>query len=95
MKTVDRPARGASIGASVAGRLRAIRMEIFGDAGGPELAGRLGLPPRTWINYEGGVTIPGDVLLRFLVVTCAEPLWLLRGEGAKFRAMTAEAAADP
>ena len=34
------------------------------------------------------MTIPGEVLLNYLVVTGAEPLWLLTGIGEKFRAMT-------
>jgi hypothetical protein len=71
--------------AAIAGRLRLIRSEIFGEHGGPELADRLGLPFRTWLNYESGVTIPGEVLLRFLEVTDSEPLWLLGGEGPKYR----------
>jgi len=69
-------------------RLRSIREEKFGEDGVPELAGRLGFPPRTWRNYEGGVSIPGEVLLRYLHLTGAEPLWLLEGEGAKYRVMT-------
>ena len=72
--------------AAIAGRLRLIRSEIFGDHGGPELADQLRLPFRTWFNYESGVTIPGEVLLRFLEITDIEPLWLLGGEGPRYRA---------
>jgi hypothetical protein len=72
----------------LAGRLRAVRVERFGDGGLPELARRLDLPARTWHNYESGVTVPGDVLLRFLVITAVEPGWLLDGRGPKYRAVT-------
>ena len=66
-------------------RLRQVRMELFGEHGGPELARLLGIPPRTWSHSESGVTIPGEVLLDLLDLTCVEPRWLLRGEGAMFR----------
>ena len=69
----------------LAGRLRAIRIERFGAEGLPDLAGRLGLPARTWLNYESGVMVPAEVVLRFLVITGAEPGWLLDGRGPKYR----------
>jgi hypothetical protein len=49
------------------------------------MARRLGLPIRTWYNYESGVTVPAEVMLRFVELTSVEPLWLLHGRGAKFR----------
>lgn len=64
-----------------------IRTELYGERGGPELARRLKLPIRTWYNYEGGVTIPGEVLLKFVELTAVEPMWLLYGRGAKFRSV--------
>src|SRR5690242_10276112 len=70
----------------LAARLREIRVEVMGDTGGPEMARRLGVPPRSWYNYEIGVTVPAEVLLRFLDVTGADPRWLLTGEGERFRA---------
>jgi phage repressor protein C with HTH and peptisase S24 domain len=66
-------------------RLRQVRVELFGERGGSEMARRLGLPIRTWYNYEGGVTVPAEVLLRFMELTAVEPLWLLHGRGPKFR----------
>ena len=81
--------------AAIAGRLRLIRSEAFGDHGGPELARQLGIPSRTWINYESGVTIPGEVLLRFLTITDTEPLWLLGGDGPKYRTPEQAAPAMP
>lgn len=53
----------------LAHQLKQIRMELFGQRGGPELARRLNLPTRTWYNYEKGVTIPGETLLDFLSLT--------------------------
>jgi len=70
---------------SLAERLRTIRSELFGERGGPEMARRLNLPIRTWYNYEAGVTVPAEVVLRFMELTAVEPLWLLHGQGAKFR----------
>lgn len=72
---------------AIAGRLRSVREEAYGDDGVPELAQRLGLSGQTWVNYENGVTIPGEILLRFIEATNAEPLWLLRGDGPKFKGM--------
>jgi hypothetical protein len=81
----------ASSKAAIAGRLRLLRTEFFGEHGGPVLADLLGLPFRTWLNYEDGVTIPGEILLQFLEITGAEPRWLLRGEGLRCQATTREA----
>jgi hypothetical protein len=66
-------------------RLREVRQELFGDHGGPELARRLGLPARTWYNYETGVTVPAEVLLGFIEQTGASPAWLLSGEGPPYQ----------
>ncbi|MEO6809868.1 MAG: XRE family transcriptional regulator [Isosphaeraceae bacterium] len=53
------------------------------------MARRLGLPVRTWYNYEAGVTVPAEVLLRFVELTAVEPIWLLHGKGPKYRAVSA------
>lgn len=74
-----------TVKASLSRRLREIRQELFGEHGGPELARRLGLPARTWYNYETGVTVPAEVLLSFIEQTGASPTWLLNGEGPKYR----------
>jgi hypothetical protein len=71
----------------LAERLREIRVELFGERGGSEMARRLGVPIRTWYNYESGVTVPAEVLLRFLELTTVEPVWLLHGQGEKYRAV--------
>ena len=68
-------------------RIILIRREIYGDEGIPRLAEELGIPPRTWANYEAGVTIPDTILLAFLCATSAAPRWLLLGEGLRFLAL--------
>jgi len=73
-----------SVKQMISGRLREIRQERFGEHGGPELARRLGLPARTWYNYETGVTVPAEVLLGFLEQTGTNPLWLFTGDGTKY-----------
>jgi hypothetical protein len=74
-----------NVKASLSRRLREIRQELFGEHGGPELARRLNLPARTWYNYETGVTVPAEVMLGFIEQTGANPVWLLNGEGARYR----------
>ena len=74
-----------SVKASISRRLREVRQELFGEHGGPELARRLGLPARTWYNYETGVTVPAEVLLSFIDQTGANPVWLLSGDGERYR----------
>src|SRR3954468_16311055 len=80
---------------TLAGRVREIRLEQFGEHGGPMLAEALGLPPRTWWNYEAGATIPAPVILRFIEVTGANPGWLLKGEGEKYANHRAESVLPP
>ena len=65
----------------IAQRLRTIREELFGLNGVEPLAAAIQIPAQTWRNYERGVTMPGDVLLRFLVRFCVSPDWLYTGEG--------------
>ena len=75
---------------SLAERLSTLRAELYGERGGPELARQLGLPVRTWYNYESGVTVPAEVILRMIELTSVEPMWLLHGKGTKFRPQAAE-----
>jgi hypothetical protein len=72
---------------ALAERLSALRQELYGDRGGPEMARRLGIPVRTWYNYESGVTVPAEVVLRIIELTGVEPVWLLHGKGPKYRAV--------
>jgi DNA-binding transcriptional regulator YiaG len=66
-------------------RLKQFRAELFGERGGPELARLLGIPTQTWCNFEMGVTVPAQVILRFIEVTKVEPKWLLSGQGEQYR----------
>lgn len=65
-------------------RIRKIREELFGEHGGPIVAESLGIPFRTWLNYENGCTIPASSILRFIELTRANPHWLLTGRGEKY-----------
>jgi hypothetical protein len=69
----------------LARRLREVRLEKYGEQGGPLMAEAMGLPARTWAHYESGVTIHGPALLRFIDVSGVEPRWLLTGQGEKYR----------
>jgi hypothetical protein len=69
----------------IARRVVEVRETLFGIDGGPQVARLLDLPARTWANYERGVTIPGEILLDFLVATGVDPDWLIEGRGPMFR----------
>jgi hypothetical protein len=69
---------------ALAGRIREIRVELFGEDGGQSLADALQLPLRTWQNYEAGVTLPAEIVLGFVELTGANPAWLLWGVGRSF-----------
>jgi hypothetical protein len=79
----------------LAGRLREIRVEEFGDDGIPALARALGIPDRTWVNYERGVVLPAHILLGLIEETGADPHWLLTGEGGRFNRRTPASLGDP
>jgi hypothetical protein len=66
-------------------RMRQIRVELYGENGGPMLAEALHLPFRTWANYEAEVAMPALVMLRFIMLTGACPHWLLTGEPPRYR----------
>lgn len=76
---------------SLSERLRELRTEFFGERGGPDMARTLGILVRTWYNYESGVTVPAEIILQVVELTSVEPVWLLRGEGPKFRPTAAAA----
>ena len=75
----------------LARRLHAVRLDRYGDHGGPLLAEDLGISTRTWVRYESGAPMPGLVLLHFIVVTDVEPHWLLTGEGRRYRSSSSGA----
>lgn len=65
-------------------RIREIRKELFGDEGAAILAAAVNVSPRTWMNYEAGVTMPARVVLQLIHATAVSPHWLLTGQGPKF-----------
>jgi hypothetical protein len=69
-------------------RLKALRRELFGERGGPEMARLLGLPVRTMHDYESGEEIPGAVLVLLAERTEVSPTWLLTGQGPMLRSGT-------
>ena len=69
-------------------RLREVRSDRFGENGIPALAEAINIPARTWENFEGGVQIPGWILLRVIVICGVEPHWLMTGEGERYRTRT-------
>jgi hypothetical protein len=74
-----------AIKTNLALRIREIRLELYGEHGGPLMAEALQIPFRTWLNYEGGCTIPAHSILRFIELTRANPHWLLTGHGEKYK----------
>jgi hypothetical protein len=71
---------------SLAHRLRQVREDLYGECGVPILAEALGIPDRTWSNYESGVTLPAPIVLAFIQETGANPRWLLTGKGKRYTA---------
>ena len=67
----------------LAERLAALRLDLYGERGGPEMARRLGIPVRTWYNYEGGVTVPAEVILKIIELTSVEPALALARRGTQ------------
>ena len=66
-------------------RIREVRIDLYGEGGGPLLAAALNLPAPTWLNFEAGCTVPALVILQFLELTSVNPHWLLTGSGEKYR----------
>jgi hypothetical protein len=72
--------------AVLARRVQEIRAEVFGEglSGLEAIAADLSLPPRTWDNYESGVTMPATTLVHFIALTGANPGWLMAGSGERY-----------
>ena len=65
-------------------RICAVRMDLFGECGGPVLARRMGIPLRLLARMEAGSPFPGLLVLKLIEVTGVNSLWLLSGEGERF-----------
>jgi hypothetical protein len=70
--------------ADLAHRVREVREDFYGEHGAQFLADALGLPLRTWTNYERGVVIPAEVILALIETTAVSPGWLLTGREPKY-----------
>ena len=58
-------------------QVRQIRRESYGEDDSLALPQALGIPARTWLNYEAGVTIPTHVILQFIEITGVATHWLM------------------
>lgn len=85
MESSPHKSQWQAIKLDLAQRVKTVREELFGENGGPLLAQEIGVPFRTWMNYEDGCTIPAHAILMFIEVTDADPHWLLTGEGSPYR----------
>jgi len=74
----------ARVNIALAERLVSLRTDFCGTRGGPEVARRLQISSRTWHDYERGVTVPGEILLKVIETFDVEPLWLIHREGPRF-----------
>ncbi len=70
--------------ADLAQRVREVREDHHGEYGAQFLADALELPLRTWMNYERGVVIPAEVILKLIEATSVSHCWLLTGRGPKY-----------
>jgi hypothetical protein len=70
--------------ASLAARIQEARAARCGEDTAA-IAEAVGVPEATWRNYESGVSIPGEYLLRFIVTAGVRPSWLLTGDGPIFQ----------
>jgi hypothetical protein len=70
--------------AELAARLREVREDLYGEYGSQFLADELRIPLRTWLNYESGVVMPAETVLRLIDLARINPSWLLTGQGPKY-----------
>lgn len=84
MDDYESPSDWEDVKQGLAARLREVRIELYGEHGGPMLATELKIPHRAWVRYETGAGMPAEVMLRFLERTGADPHWLLTGAGSMF-----------
>jgi DNA-binding transcriptional regulator YiaG len=71
--------------ASLARRIREVRTDLYGEFGIESFARALNLPVESWRNFEQGVTMPAEIMLKFLDITDTDPHWMLSGERAVAR----------
>jgi hypothetical protein len=69
----------------LAERIRAVRLDLYGESGGPLLAKQMKVPFRVWMRYDAGEMMPAEILLRFITLTNVNPQWLLKGRDGLYR----------
>jgi hypothetical protein len=67
--------------ATLSERIRAVRIDRFGDDGASLLASLMGITEGKLTRMEMHGPIPGHLILAFIEVTDASPVWLLTGAG--------------
>ena len=75
---------GSSSRVQIGARIREALWARFGEDGLVLASEKLGIPTQTMLNYEAGAAMPSETFLRFLVLTGANPAWLLNGRGPRF-----------
>jgi hypothetical protein len=69
----------------ISARVRTVRIQRFGEHGGPMLAQLLGISRCRLARIEAGGPIPAEIILKFINLTGVNPSWLLSGEGEEYR----------
>lgn len=73
-----------TLGATIAERIRKVRAARFGEDI-RSVSAAVGVPGATWRNYESGVSMPGEYLLKFIAAAAVHPAWLATGRGSMFQ----------
>jgi hypothetical protein len=66
---------------TLSARVRTVRIQNFGEHGGPMLAELVGVTQRRLARIEAGGPIPAEFILKLIDLTGVNPRWLLSGEG--------------
>lgn len=70
-------------------RLHEVRINVYGPNSVNQVADALGMTPQAWRNIgQIGELITATQLLGFALLTGANPVWLLRGEGPRYRSLS-------
>lgn len=68
----------------LAERVRTVRLQLYGECGGPMMAEQLGIPQRRLARIEAGGPISAELILKLINVTGVNLRWLLSGEGETY-----------
>ena len=70
-------------------RMRAIRVDLFGENGAFLLASLLGIPEGKLTRMEANGPISAHLVLAFIAITGANPRWLQSGVGEMYSRLVA------